>query len=175
MGRDVNNGMNKAAMTRGNRIWLIAPVWLWLAGDVALTLAGQSDAYWNGDYSAADELNPLAYPFVARGPWVFACMATMWGMFFGLLVACVSHPLIRWLALVSATSNAIGGCTWLVRLGSWSWWGWVLAVLYLFVAAEASWWCWRRSGWASKHVNAELLRKTCEYAGNSEGDRDKIP
>jgi hypothetical protein len=50
------------------RFWLLAPAWLWLAADVGLTLAGQSDKYWIGDYAAAVEGNPLAYPIVAQGP-----------------------------------------------------------------------------------------------------------
>jgi hypothetical protein len=134
-------------MRSGSRVWLVVPVWLWLACDVTLTLAGQSDAYWTGDYAAAIEANPFAYPFLAQGPLLFAFSALVWAMFLGLLVACFSHRLVRWLTIVSAASNAIGGCTWLVRHGSW---GWALAVPYLVVAAEVSWWCWRRSGWVSK-------------------------
>ena len=41
------------------------------AADISLTLVGQPAAYWEGDYSLAQEGNPLVHPFLARSPWVF--------------------------------------------------------------------------------------------------------
>jgi hypothetical protein len=131
-------------MVTCNRAWLVVPTWLWLAADVALTLAGQPSAYWAGDYKSAVEANPLAHPVVARGPWPFLLLAGVWAMFIGVFVACLSHRLAGWFAVLAAVVHAVAGGTWLARLGGW---GWALALLYLFVASEVSWWCWRRSGW----------------------------
>jgi hypothetical protein len=125
------------------RFWLLAPAWLLLGADVGLTLAGQPGAYWSGDYAAAVEGNPLAYPIIAQGPWVFASLAAVWAAVLGLLVYRVSHRFVSWFVIVLAFSHAVGGATWFVRFG---YGGWILAIVYLFVAAEVSWWCWRRSG-----------------------------
>jgi hypothetical protein len=118
------------------------PMWLWLTGDVALTLAGQPNAYWAGDYGEAIEVNPLMYPIVASGPWVFAGYAAAWAILLGVLVICWPHRLVKVVAIAAAVLNAMGGCSWLARMGGW---GWLLAIGYLFVASEVSWWCWRRS------------------------------
>ena len=117
-------------------------MWVCLGVDVALTLAGQSHAYWSGDYHEAVEGNPLAYPILSRGPWLFAGLAAAWAILLGALVVRWSHWLPRWLAVGETVLHAIGGCTWLVGSGGW---GWVIGIGYLAVAAEASWWCWRRA------------------------------
>jgi hypothetical protein len=121
--------------------WLMTPMWLCFAVDVALTLAGQPHAYWDGAYSQAIEGNPLAHPILVCGPWVFAGLAAAWAVILGVLVVCWSHALPRWFAVGETVTHAIGGCTWLVGSGGW---GWVVGIGYLAVAAEVSWWCWRR-------------------------------
>jgi len=134
-----------------NRAWLIAPAWLLIAIDVTLTLAGQSDAYWSGDFGTAMEGNPLAYPILARGPLPFVLMAVAWALLIGISVAMFSTRRAPWFAAVAAVGHAVGASTWLVHLGNW---GWLLAVLYLFMAAEFSRWCWQQSKWAPKKVIA---------------------
>jgi len=44
--------------------WLLQPAWYLCAAEVTLTLAGQTAAYWNGDYSQAIEHDPIARPFL---------------------------------------------------------------------------------------------------------------
>jgi hypothetical protein len=140
-------------MVTRDRAWLVMPAWLWLAADVALTLAGQPNDYWKGDYTNAVEANPLAYPILARGPWPFLLLAAVWAMLIGVAVACLSHQLAGWFVFLAAVVHAVGGGTWLARLGSW---GWALTLLYLLAASEVSWWCWRRSGWlVSKRKEAD--------------------
>lgn len=128
-------------MNRGRRIWLIVPAWLWFAVDALLTLAGQTDEYWAGHYSAAVEFNPLAFHILLNGPALFAGLAVAWAVFLGLLTVFWPCPLVRALAIAVAVLHALAGCSWLVRLGHW---GWMLAIGYLALASEVSWWCWRR-------------------------------
>jgi hypothetical protein len=134
-----------------NRKWLIAPIWLLLAIDVTLTLAGQPDEYWRGDFGTAMESNPLAHPVLARGPLPFVLLAVAWALVLGISVALIPIRLAPWIAVVSTMGHAVGASTWLVHLGNW---GWLLAVLYLFAASEFSWWCWQRSIWLPKKVSA---------------------
>lgn len=131
--------------TLRSRAWLVAPsVVLW-AADIALTLAGQSAAYWAGDYGQARESNPLAYPLLAASPWVFVGATALWGAAVSGVVLFWRHWATPWIGVLSALGHAIGGSSWLVRLGAGA--GWGLAVAYLLLASQASRWCWRRAGW----------------------------
>ena len=130
-------------MAKFRRIWLIVPMWLFLTADVTLTLAGQPPEYWAGDRGAAIEGNPLAYPLVASGPCAFALLAAIWAGLLGAMVVGWSYPWVRGFAIAMALGHAVGGSTWIANLGGV--WGWGLAIIYLFAAAEVSRWCWRRS------------------------------
>ena len=119
-------------MERYPRVRLLAVVGLLCAADTGLTLIGQPVAYWAADYSAAVEANPLAFPFLARGPWVFVGLAVgWWGLLVGLVLS-VRHPLADWAAALVGVGHAVGGGSWLARSGPW---GWLAAVGFLLVAA----------------------------------------
>ena len=138
--------------TSSKRLWLVVPVWLWLVADVSLTLVGQPDSFWDGDYTTALEANPIVHPILTLGPGPFILLAILWAMFCGLFVVYFPYRLVTWFVLIAALSHAFGGCTWLVRLGTW---GWILAAAYLFVAAEVSWWCWGRFDVVANEKGAE--------------------
>ena len=125
----------------GRRIWLLVPVALTWAVDVGLTLAGQSAGYWAGDFTAADEANPLARPALARGSAAFVGLAVVWWAGLALLVLRTRPRAAFTVAAVAAAGHAIGGAAWLARYGPW---GWAGATAYLAAAAEAAGWCWRR-------------------------------
>jgi len=131
-------------MANTKRLWFIAPFWLCLAVDVTLTLAGQSEEYWNGDYTAATEANPFAHPILVIGPWIFALLAIGWSALLAGLAVWIPHRALAWIVVVLTVAHAIGGSTWLARIGMW---GWILAIVYLALASEAAWWCWRKSEW----------------------------
>jgi hypothetical protein len=129
---------------------LLVPAVAVLAIDVALTLGGQSSAYWSGNYAEAVEGNPLALPFLACGPQVFIALATAWGLLVVLVLAWWRHWASDCLALFFTFGHAIGGSSWLVRFGPW---GWVAATVYLAATAEFTRWSWRRAG--RKSISAE--------------------
>lgn len=124
------------------RLWLLLPTVCLYAGDLALTLAGQPEAYWVGDYSTAEEYNPVAYPLLVRHPALFLAGAIVWLAVFATVVLCWHHPLAAWLAIGVALGSALGGSTWFARHGTM---GWLLAVVYLSAAAFLSRACWRRA------------------------------
>ncbi|QDU18328.1 hypothetical protein [Urbifossiella limnaea] len=124
-----------------SRLWLLAPAAALYAGDVALTLAGQPAQYWGGEYGSALEANPVAYPLLARGPWLFVASAVGWFAVLSAVVVTWRRPFAGWVAVVVAAAHAVGGACWLARIGPW---GLVAAVGYLAAGAQASTWCWCR-------------------------------
>lgn len=129
------------------RLWLLLPALCLYSVDIALTLAGQPVAYWNGDYTQASEHNPIAYPLLTLHPALFAGAAVAWAVIFGTIVLLWRSRLSDWLAILLTLGHAVGGSTWLARHGAG---GWVLAVAYLGVAAWLAGICWRRAGLVPK-------------------------
>lgn len=130
-------------MRRAARAWLVTPFLLISAADIALTLHGQPAAYRAGDYAAAVEANPFAYPFLVRGPDWFLAAATAWCAGFVAVVIGVRVRWVTWCAVFATVAHAVAGAAWLVRLERF---GWPLAVAYLSVVTVAARACWARAG-----------------------------
>lgn len=77
------------------RLWLLLPAVCLYLGDLSLTLAGQPEAYWAGDYAAAAEYNPIAYPLLAQHPAVFGGGALGWLAVFTTIVLRWREQLVR--------------------------------------------------------------------------------
>lgn len=84
--------------------------------DIALTLAGQSAAYWAGDRAAAVEANPLAYHLLAVSPWLFLGLAVAWAAGFLALIT-VGGRVGRAVAYLVAVGHTFGAASWLIKLG----------------------------------------------------------
>ena len=125
-----------------SRAWLLLPAIVVCAFDVVLTLAGQDDAYWRGDYGLAIEGNPLVRPALAYSPWLFAGVALAWGVLFSAVVLLWRHRAAEWLAVLNTVGHTLGGASWLARLGAV---GWVFVVLYLVAVTLGTRWCWRHA------------------------------
>jgi hypothetical protein len=123
------------------RLRLLLPFLVLASTDVGLTLNGQSSAYWHGDYSAAREANPLAKPFLERGPAPFLGFGLCWVALASLVFLTWRHPLSGILAKLSAILHALGGAAWILRMDPE--WGWAYAVIFLGIASELSLFFWR--------------------------------
>lgn len=143
-----------------HRLWLLMPAAVLCVADVGLTLTGQPPAFWGGDYGSAVEANPVAYPLLTRSPWLFVVLAAVWLVAFSVVVICWRHPATGWLAMFVAAAHAVGGASWLTRIGPW---GLVAAVLFLVFAAQVSWWCRGRFSQAVA-ANASGRRVTAQPA-----------
>ena len=130
-------------MSTPPRIYLLLPTWLFFAIDVILTLSGQPESYWASERETAVEANPLARILLVRSPELFAGLAIIWALAFGLFVLRGRQPYAGWVAVVVGFAHAIGGTTWLSRWGAW---GWVIAVSYLILASQLARFCWKRAG-----------------------------
>src|SRR5262245_14755898 len=118
-----------------SRLWLLAPATGLCVVDAALTLRGQPEEYWAGDYSAAIEGNPFIHPLLAKGPHVFVGSVAGWIVLLALVVSVFRQPIVGWIAVLAAASHAVGGASWLAQVGPW---GLLLACLYIAFAAALS-------------------------------------
>ena len=114
------------------RLWLCVPPLLMYNLDVGLTLAGQNEAYWQGNYSSPDELNPLAHFLLATHPYVFVAVALLWEVVFCGLILWLRPRLAVPVALVLAVGHAYGASTWMLY---WGFAGVPAVALHLLAAA----------------------------------------
>jgi hypothetical protein len=117
---------------------------LFCALDTMLTLVGQESAYWAGDLSAVNEMNPVGRVLLAWHPAAFVAGIIIWMAVFCAATLWLRQP---WpvLVLVVAMAHAFGAATWLLF---WDWpspWGWVGAATLLVGADHFIWWCKHRA------------------------------
>jgi len=112
------------------------------ACDVALTLAGQPAAYWDGDRDAVREANPVWWYFLNLGPAPFLAAALSWALAFTAILILWRHSWTRVMAFLLTLGHAIGAGTWLWPHGLA---GKVAAVALLLVAERLLSWSWRDS------------------------------
>jgi hypothetical protein len=99
-----------------NPLWLpLLPAAVCLA-DVALTLCGQPEAYWQGDFGTANEGNPLPRLFLELHPLAFAAGVLAY-------LACLTAFLLlaprRWAVIVGLaiiSGHTVGAASWLLRI-----------------------------------------------------------
>lgn len=102
--------------------------------DIALTLAGQSPAYWAGDHSATVEANPLAYRLLEISPWLFLGLAVGWAAGFLAVIAFGGVRPARVVAYLVTVGHTFGAASWLIKLG---WPGIAAAVVLALVVGRA--------------------------------------
>ncbi len=124
-----------------SRLWILLPAAGLYLIDVSLTLSGQSNEYWSGNYLTAIEANPIAYPLLTIHPWLFLSLSIVWLAIFSAIVIFWNHPAAGWMAVIIAGAHAIGVASWLTTIKPW---GTVLAVGYIALTAQMSTWCWRK-------------------------------
>jgi hypothetical protein len=99
---------------RLQRLWWCLPAAVLCAADGLLTLWGQPEAYWSGDFAKAREGHPVAAWFLTRHPLLFAAA----GVPYLLLVAVAVMRLPRRVAAVLAAGVAAGHA---FAVAAWCW------------------------------------------------------
>jgi hypothetical protein len=89
---------------RLQRVWWCLPATVLCGADGLLTLWGQPEAYWLGDYAVIREGHPVAAWFLSRHPLVFAAAGVPYLLLVALVVVCLPR---RW-ALLAAVGVAAG-------------------------------------------------------------------
>ena len=135
---------------RTQRLWLCLAPAVSSTLDVVLTLAWQAHTYWQGNYQAAQEVNPVARYLLALHPGAFAVGALVWVLCGVALVLRLPKGIAVALAFVLTLLHATGAATWLVRGGIP---GWLCAVAVLLGAERLLAWSWARAG-IGEHAGA---------------------
>jgi hypothetical protein len=93
---------------------LCLPPLLFCALDGTLTLAGQSGAYWAGNYSAVNELSPTFNHLLRLHPAAFAAGLLAWaGVFVGLILL-LPDTLALSVSIAVTLGHTLGAATWLL-------------------------------------------------------------
>ena len=143
-------------MTRG-RAWLCVVPAALIALDVALTLAGQPPAYWQGRYDAAVELNPPACWALRQHPLLFAAGGLVWLGAVSAALLLLPRGAARAAALAVVFGHTVGAASWLALRGVG---GWALALLLFGLAYGLLGWSWRRER------SVDLPRRHPEHVGD---------
>ncbi len=127
---------------RNGRVWLcVGPLLLCLL-DGGLTLQGQSDAYWDGQYEQAREFNPLGLWPLQQHPLLFLAALLCWGLAFCASILYLPENLARPLSFAVQFGHTLGAASWVVRLGAF---GWLLCVPLLLASRMVFDRTWRRA------------------------------
>ena len=112
-------------------LWILVPPILLCILDVCLTLYGQSDSYWAGNYSDVNELSPSAKGYLMIHPLAFLGHGLMWMAIFCSLILLLPQRLGMMAAVCVVVGHMTGSASWLVfRLGSYQ------ACGFLFIATS---------------------------------------
>ena len=95
------------------RLWLCLPPALFTLIDYAVTVRGQPDAYWSGDYDAAFEGNPVVRWCMTAHPWLFHGLTFVWIASFSAFIVKTPRPFARLASLAIAFSHAYCVSTWM--------------------------------------------------------------
>jgi hypothetical protein len=105
--------MQPSILPRRALLLLLPPIAL-CALDMGLTLFGQPEAYWAGDYSAVREQSPSFAHYLSIHPAVFCAAAALWIIIFSLLILLLPEMLALLLSVAVTIGHMAGAATWLI-------------------------------------------------------------
>jgi hypothetical protein len=107
------------SLLRFRSVWLLVPPILLCCLDLGLTLYGQSDAYWSGNYGHVDELSPSFGRSLALHPLAFVATGLAWVSIFSSLISILPEKLAMMLSICVVMGHMTGAASWLAyRFGS---------------------------------------------------------
>ena len=83
--------------------------------DGTLTLTGQPDSYFDGDFATAEELNPIGYLALSTSPWLFGFGLLVWIFVFCSVLFFCRELMSTRISLVITALHILGAATWLLR------------------------------------------------------------
>jgi hypothetical protein len=134
---------------RRRHLWFVLGFLVFGVSDMALTLYGQPDAYWRGDRGAANELNPVAWQFLALDPLAFVVVGLLWVAGCSLALLALPARLAWSCGLLLQFGHTLGVATWVCLLT-----GRFLLAAAVFVASAAL------AEWVRRRTDAAVRRST---------------
>jgi hypothetical protein len=98
------------------RLWLCLPPLLAFVCDAALTLAHQPVQYWQGDYTAVWEGNPLVRTLMEFGPAATLAAGLAYALAFCTALLWLRTTLARVLAFLLTFGHSVGAASWLIGI-----------------------------------------------------------
>lgn len=102
-----------AAIVGRNAPWLCVPAIALCVLDHGLTLVGQSELYWSGDFSAVNEVSPSFRYFLEMHPLAFVSAGVLWILIFSSLTLLLPENLGLTVAITVVLGHMAGSATWL--------------------------------------------------------------
>ena len=93
-------------------VWLVVPPILLCTLDVGLTLYGQSDAYWSGNYADVNEISPSFGYYLSIHPLVFAAVVFVWIAIFSAIILLLPEMLALTICIAIVIGHMAGAATW---------------------------------------------------------------
>ena len=94
-------------------VGLALPVAVFSQLDSASTLAGQSAAYWAGDYAKCNELSPTFHHLLQLHPAAFAAGGLVWLALVAAMLLLLPDALAQVVSTAVTTGHAVGVSSWL--------------------------------------------------------------
>jgi len=123
------------------KLWLCLPFILVFLCDGSITLYGQSEAYWSGNYELANESFPAFNWALQQHPMVFIAQSLVWVTVFCLLILVLPNFLSEVTAFALVQGHTWGVMTWLVYSLQLNYY---LCLLYFLGIAVVLVYCFRR-------------------------------
>ncbi len=99
----------------GNRLWLCLPPIALFIFDITLTLYGQPDVYWAGNYSVALEGSPEVRIVMQIHPMLLYVMIFAWIGGIVSLVFILPETIAEWFAMAVLFGHSIAASSWFYR------------------------------------------------------------
>ena len=105
--------MGNATHTRLLRpLWLVVPPALLCILDFGLTLYGQSQSYWLGNFSNVNEISPSFARYLAIHPLAFVGAGFLWIIIFSAIVILLPEILALTVSIAIVIGHMGGSATW---------------------------------------------------------------
>ena len=93
-------------------MWLVVPPALLCMLDFGLTLYGQSESYWSGNFSDANEISPSFAQYLAIHPLAFVGAGLLWIISFSSIVVLLPEILALTVSIAVVIGHMGGAATW---------------------------------------------------------------
>lgn len=123
------------------KLWLCLPFILVFLCDGSITLYGQPEAYWAGNYSLANESFPAFNWALQQHPLVFVLQSLCWVTVFCLLILTLPDFASEVLSFALVQGHTWGVMTWLVYTLQLNYY---ICLLYFLCVSVALVYCYRR-------------------------------